>query len=51
VFAAYNAITAEKDIAILPYADHAQVPSSHVERQLLDFATELGPPSGEGQRD
>jgi cephalosporin-C deacetylase len=39
VFAAFNAITAPKEIVVLPYADHSQVPTSHAERQLLDFAT------------
>jgi cephalosporin-C deacetylase len=43
VFAAYNAITAPKEIVVLPYGDHSQVPTSHRERQLQDFATEFGP--------
>ena len=42
VFAAYNAVRGPKEIVVLPYADHSQVPTSHAERQLLDFATELG---------
>jgi cephalosporin-C deacetylase len=33
VFAAYNEVTAGKDIAVHPFGTHA-VPSSHVERQL-----------------
>ena len=33
VFAAYNEITAEKDIAVYPFSDHA-VPRAHTERQL-----------------
>jgi cephalosporin-C deacetylase len=41
VFAAFNTITAPKEIVVLPYADHSQVPTSHAERQLLDFATEF----------
>jgi cephalosporin-C deacetylase len=42
VFAAYNAVRGPKEIVVLPYADHSQVPTSHAERQLLDFATEFG---------
>jgi cephalosporin-C deacetylase len=42
VFAAYNAVTAPKDIVVLPYADHSQVPTIHAERQLSEFAAELG---------
>ena len=41
VFAAYNAITAPKEIVVLPYSGH-DVPTSHVEQQLADFATEFG---------
>jgi cephalosporin-C deacetylase len=41
VFAAYNAVRGPKEIVVLPYADHSQVPTSHAERQLLDFATEF----------
>lgn len=44
VFAAFNAITASKEIVVLPYADHSQVPTSHAERQLLDFVAEFGSP-------
>jgi cephalosporin-C deacetylase len=33
VFAAYNEITADKEIAVLPYSGHAW-PSAHTERQL-----------------
>lgn len=33
VFAAYNEITAGKDISVHPFTDHA-VPGVHVERQL-----------------
>jgi len=33
VFAAYNEITAGKDIAVHPFTGHA-VPAAHVERQL-----------------
>jgi cephalosporin-C deacetylase len=36
VYAAYNAITAPKDIAVRPYSGH-DVPSAHAERQLADF--------------
>jgi cephalosporin-C deacetylase len=42
VFAAFNAITASKEIVVLPYANHDQVPSSHRERQLSDFAAVFG---------
>ena len=42
VFAAYNAIEAPKEIVVLPYSDHSQVPGSHAERQLSEFAAELG---------
>jgi len=41
VFAAYNAITAPKDIAIRPYSGH-DVPAAHAEQQLADFADTLG---------
>jgi cephalosporin-C deacetylase len=41
VFAAYNAISAPKDIAVRPYSGH-EVSTPHVERQLADFAAELG---------
>jgi cephalosporin-C deacetylase len=40
VFAAYNAITAPKEIVVHQYAGH-DVPTSHAERQLADFAREL----------
>jgi cephalosporin-C deacetylase len=36
VFAAYNEITAGKDIAVYPFTGHA-VPAAHVERQLQHF--------------
>jgi cephalosporin-C deacetylase len=36
VFAAYNEITAGKDIAVHPFTGHA-VPAAHVERQLRHF--------------
>jgi cephalosporin-C deacetylase len=41
VFAAYNAITAPKEIAVFPYSGH-DVPTAHAERQLSAFAQELG---------
>jgi cephalosporin-C deacetylase len=41
VFAAYNAIAAPKDIVVLPYSGHTP-PTSHVERQLAEFAREFG---------
>jgi cephalosporin-C deacetylase len=41
VFAAYNAVTAPKEIVVLPYADHSQVPTSHAERQLAAFASDF----------
>jgi len=33
VFAAYNEITADKEIAVYPYSDHSY-PRGHTERQL-----------------
>jgi cephalosporin-C deacetylase len=41
VFAAYNAITAPKEIAVYPYSGH-QPPTRHAQRQLADFAATLG---------
>ena len=41
VFAAYNEITAPKEIAVHPYSGH-DVPMSHAQRQLAEFAQELG---------
>jgi cephalosporin-C deacetylase len=41
VFAAYNAVSAPKELVVLPYADHSQVPTSHAERQLAAFATDF----------
>jgi cephalosporin-C deacetylase len=41
VFAAYNAVAAPKEIVVLPYSGH-DLPTSHDERQLADFARELG---------
>jgi cephalosporin-C deacetylase len=41
VFAAYNAITAPKDIGVYTFAGH-ETPIAHQERQLAEFATELG---------
>jgi cephalosporin-C deacetylase len=46
VFAAYNAVTASKEIVIFPYADHSQVPTSHTERQLVEFAAAFGGSAG-----
>jgi cephalosporin-C deacetylase len=40
VFAAFNAIGAQKDIAVYPYSGH-QLPGHHVERQLEEFAREM----------
>jgi cephalosporin-C deacetylase len=37
VFAAYNALAAPKEIAVYPYSGHS-LPTSHVQRQLKDFA-------------
>ena len=42
VFAAFNAVTAPKEIVVLPYSNHVQLPSSHLERQLADFAAAFG---------
>jgi cephalosporin-C deacetylase len=36
VFAAFNAIAAEKEIVVLPFSGHL-TPSTHLERQLVDF--------------
>ena len=41
VFAAYNAITAEKEIAVFPFTGH-DVPRVHAERQLAEFAAAFG---------
>ncbi len=41
VFAAYNEITAGKDIAVHPFTGH-EVPSAHVERQLSHLRQYLG---------
>ena len=41
VFAAYNAITAPKEIVVLPYSGH-DVPAGHVEHELADFRRALG---------
>ena len=41
IFAAFNAITAPKDIDVLPFSGH-EVPASVVERQLADFGDALG---------
>jgi cephalosporin-C deacetylase len=41
IFAAYNALTAPKEIVVLPYSGH-DLPTSHVEHQLADFVRELG---------
>ena len=40
IFAAYNALTAPKEIVVLPYSGH-DLPTSHVEHQLADFVREL----------
>ena len=40
VFAAFNAIGAQKDIAVYPYSGH-DLPGHHVERQLEEFAREM----------
>jgi len=41
VFAAYNAISASKEIVVLPYSGH-DVPTSHFEYQLADFRRVFG---------
>jgi len=41
IFAAYNALTAPKEIVVLPYSDHTP-PTSHVEYQLARFTADLG---------
>jgi cephalosporin-C deacetylase len=40
VFAAYNEITADKEIAVYPYSDHS-CPRGHTERQLAHLAEHL----------
>jgi cephalosporin-C deacetylase len=40
IFAAYNALTAPKEIVVLPYSGH-EPPTSHVEYQLSEFAREV----------
>jgi cephalosporin-C deacetylase len=42
VFAAYNALEAEKDVAVFPYSGHA-LPTTHTEWQLADVARALEP--------
>jgi len=42
VFAAYNEITAAKDIAVYPYSGH-RVPRAHAERQLRHLKEHLPP--------
>jgi cephalosporin-C deacetylase len=41
VFAAYNAIEAEKEIAVYSYSGH-DLPTAHTEDMLADFSRELG---------
>ena len=41
VFAAYNAIGSPKDVVVYPYSGH-DLPGHHVERQLEEFAREMG---------
>lgn len=36
VFAAFNALAAEKEIAVFPYSEH-EIPQVHAERQLAEF--------------
>ena len=36
VFAAYNAVAAEKEIEVFPWSEH-EIPQAHAERQLADF--------------
>jgi cephalosporin-C deacetylase len=40
IFAAFNAISSDKDMAVYRFAGHT-VPDSHGERRLADFATEM----------
>ena len=40
IFAAYNALTAPKEIVVLPYSGH-DPPTSHLERQLGEFGREF----------
>jgi cephalosporin-C deacetylase len=41
VFAAYNAVEAEKEIAVFPFSEH-EIPQAHAERQLAHFSAVLG---------
>ena len=41
VFAAYNEITADKEIVVYPYSGHS-VPHAHAERQLRHLRARLG---------
>ncbi len=41
IFAAYNALSAPKELVVLPYSGHEQS-TTHVEYQLAQFASELG---------
>ena len=41
VFAAFNALTAEKEIAVFPFSEH-EIPQVHAERQLADFGVVVG---------
>lgn len=38
VFAAFNALAAEKEIAVFPYSEH-EIPQVHAERQLAEFTS------------
>ena len=40
VFAAYNAISAPKELVVHPYSGH-QPPTTHYDRRLADFAREM----------
>jgi len=45
VFAAYNAITAPKEIVVLPYSGHEAAPAIYSERLLDDFARSFDHPT------
>lgn len=45
VFAAYNAITAPKEIVVLPYSGHDAAPAIYSERLLDDFARSFDDPT------
>jgi cephalosporin-C deacetylase len=43
VFAAYNALEAEKELAVFPWSEH-EIPQVHAERELADFSGAMALP-------